>query len=120
MGNVGGFFMLDFTAEAPSPICLRSRRMRDPFVLPGMDRRTSDGRRFRDTVIMLVSEFGDRDAVRIRELATLRLTLEREQARIVADPKRSSRDLVRLSDTITAKEEELRTRNSLLALGEAL
>ncbi len=60
----------------------RSALTNDPSLLPGVDRRTRDGRRYQDIVEALAAEFGPANPVALRELAALRFTLEREQGAI--------------------------------------
>ncbi len=92
------------------PAKLRSRFTNDPSFLPGVDRRTRDGRRYQDIVLAVVAEFGPANPVALRELAALRFTLEREQGAIVSGGhQRSLEDLVRLTNTVERKERALRT-----------
>jgi hypothetical protein len=80
----------------------------DATLLPGIDRRTRLGRRYQDIVQALAAEYGGVNPVALRELATLRFTLEREQGAIVAGDVRSVEQLVRLTNTIERKERALR------------
>jgi hypothetical protein len=91
------------------PAKLRSRFTNDPSFLPGVDRRTRDGRRYQDIVLAVVAEFGPANPVALRELAALRFTLEREQGAIVSGgDQRSLEDLIRLTNTVERKERALR------------
>ena len=90
----------------------RSILTNDPRRLPGVDMSSEHGRRFRDIVEALVVEFGPvADTVRLRELAGLKFSLEHVQARAVTgDLHPLATDLVRMSNLIIRREQELRTR----------
>jgi hypothetical protein len=89
----------------------RSILTNDPRRLPGVDMRSEHGRRFRDIVEALVAEFGPvADTVRLRELAGLKFSLEHVQARAVMGDASACADLVRMSNLIIRREQELRTR----------
>jgi hypothetical protein len=89
----------------------RSILTNDPRRLPGVDMRSEHGRRFRDIVEALVVEFGSAaDTVRLRELAGLKFSLEHVQARAVMGDASACADLVRMSNLIIRREQELRTR----------
>ena len=100
--------MLNTIAANKRSAKLRSRFTNDPSFLPGVDRRTRDGRRYQDIVLAVVSEFGAANPVALREIAALRFTLEREQGAIVSGDQRSLEDLVRLTNAIERKERALR------------
>jgi hypothetical protein len=100
--------MLNTVAADKRSAKLRSRFTNDPSFLPGVDRRTRDGRRYQDIVLAVAAEFGPANPVALRELAALRFTLEREQGAIVSGDRRSLEDLVRLTNTIERKERALR------------
>jgi hypothetical protein len=76
--------MLNIVASDSRPAKLRSRFTNDPSFLPGVDRRTRDGRRYQDIVLALVAEFSPANPVSLREIARLRFSLERAQGEIVA------------------------------------
>ena len=100
-------------AAANADVKLNRRRSvltNDPRRLPGVDMRSHHGRRFRDIVEVLLGEFGAVDTARLRELASLKFTFEQVQAAVVAGDSRACEDLVRLSNLITRREAELRTR----------
>jgi hypothetical protein len=101
--------MLDTAVADNRPAKLQSKFTNDPSFLPGVDRRTRDGRRYQDIVLAVVAEFGPANPVALRELAALRFTLEREQGAIVSGgDQRSLEDLVRLTNTVERKERALR------------
>jgi hypothetical protein len=83
----------------------------DPRRLVGVDMRTSAGRRYREIVEQLTTEFGVANAIALRELAGLRYTLEQTQAAIVSGDARARTDLVRISNLIARRERELREAN---------
>ena len=88
----------------------RARSTNDPFALPGVDGRSSFGRRYRDIVAVLVVEFGNSDPLRLRELALLRQTLEQSQMRADCTLEAISS----LSRTIASKESFLRSTSAKL------
>jgi hypothetical protein len=100
--------MLEASAAVSRPAKLRSKLTNDPTLLPGVDRRSSGGRRFLDIAELVAAEFPDASTIAIRELASLRFTLEREQGAIVAADNRSLEDLVRLTNAVERKERALR------------
>jgi len=75
-------------------------------LLPGVDRRTKEGRRYQDIVFAVVTEFPGADPVALRELAALKFTLEREQGAVVSGGQSSLEGIVRLTHAI---ERKLRT-----------
>jgi len=87
---------------------LRSKLTNDASRLPGIDRRSASGRRFRDLFEAVAAEFPTASPIALRELAALRFTLEREQGAIVNGTDRSLEDLIRVSNTIERKERRLR------------
>lgn len=76
----------------------------------GVHGKSARGRRYLDVLDGLILEFGLGDADRLRELATLRLSLEATQAAVVAGDILRSEDLVRLANLISRREKELRAR----------
>jgi hypothetical protein len=72
--------------------------------------RSPAGRRFRDIVDAIIAEFGSSNKEAIRELAGLKLTLEKTQAAFFAGDARARDDLVRIGRLIDRKEATLRTR----------
>ena len=88
---------------------VRSRVSNSPYRLLGVDMRTGRGRRYRDIVDALVAEFGDANAIGLRELAGLKFTLELIQGDLVtgANP-RAAEDLVRVSNLIARREQSMR------------
>jgi hypothetical protein len=88
---------------------LRSKLTNDATLLPGVDRRSRGGRRYQDIVEALAAEYPGANPVALRELATLRFTLEREQGAIVSGgDQRSLEDLIRLTNSVERKERALR------------
>jgi hypothetical protein len=93
------------------PARRRPRPVDDPARLPGLDLRTSNGRRFTAIARALVVEYPGGDVSRIRELAILKLSIELRQARLIStdDPAQSD-ELVRLSNLAARRERDLRLR----------
>lgn len=88
----------------------RSALTNDPRRLPGISMKSQPGRRFRDIVEALIVEFGDVDTARLREVATLRLTLEMAQSAAISGDAAAADNIVRLSHLIERKEKVLRAR----------
>lgn len=86
----------------------RAKKTNQPFSLPGVDMRTSLGRRYADIVRALRAEFGDQQPGAIAELAATRLALERIQASVVSGEPVCANDLVRLSNLAVRQETRLR------------
>lgn len=93
------------------PTRRRPRPVDDPSRLPGLDSRTTNGRRFTAIARALVAEYPGGDVSRIRELAILKLSIELRQAQFLAtaDPARAD-ELVRLSNLAARRERDLRLR----------
>jgi hypothetical protein len=71
--------------------------------------RTGRGRRYRDIVDALIAEFGDANAIGLRELAGLKFTLELIQGELVTGVNpRAAEDLVRVSNLIARRELAMR------------
>jgi hypothetical protein len=100
--------MLKGSTVEGRPRKLRSGTTNDPHRLVGVDMRSAGGRRYRDLVDHLVSQFGDANLEAVRELAGLRFTLEQCQASVVNGDARAREDLVRLLNLIGRREKELR------------
>jgi hypothetical protein len=90
----------------------RSLLTNDPRRLAGVSMKSAAGRRYRDIVELLIVEFGTGDLVRVRELAGLKYSQEQVQALVVGGEQRAVEDLVRLSNLIARRENELRTRKA--------
>lgn len=88
----------------------RSILTNDPRRLPGVDMNSPSGRRYRDIVEALIVEFGSSDIERIRELGGLRYSREQVQALVVEGDRRAVDDLIRVTNAISRKENELRQR----------
>ncbi len=89
----------------------RSILTNDPRRLPGADMRSSAARRFKDIVEAMLVEFGaEADTSRVRELASLKLTLEATQAAVLGGDQAQCDELVRLSNIIARRERDLRLR----------
>jgi hypothetical protein len=88
----------------------RRRQLHDGARVPGIDMRTSDGRRHSRIADALIRDFGDVDPVRLRELAGLKFTAEKTQAAFVGGDMRASADLIRLRTIIAQIEADLRSR----------
>jgi hypothetical protein len=99
---------------APSPrLAPRSPRQRSaitnsPFRLPGIDMRSTAGRRFVDLVDAALAQFGASNTEAIRELAGLKFTLEQTQAAVVAGDARAKEDMVRIARLIDRREATMR------------
>jgi hypothetical protein len=100
--------MKDITSDVSRPSKTRSALSNNPRRLSGIDMRSSRGRRFKDIVNALVDEFGDANPVALREVASLRFSLEETQADVVNGVARAREDLVRLSNLIARRETVLR------------
>jgi hypothetical protein len=79
-------------------------------VPPGLSLRTTEGQRFKTVITALIAEYGQHDLMRLRELASLRIVMELTQAEAVSGNASAREDLVRLSNLISRRESELRTR----------
>jgi len=82
----------------------------DVFALAQIDGRSAQGKRYRDIIDGVVSEFGSAELSLVREVAGLRYVIEREQAALITDEERSPENLVRLQNVCSRKERELRLR----------
>jgi hypothetical protein len=76
----------------------------------GLDGRSERGRRWRDLIDGLIAAYGADEPDRIRELATLKLSLEATQAAVINGDILRSEDLIRLANAITRCEKPLRAR----------
>jgi hypothetical protein len=103
-----GTFMLDMATAEARPRKLRSGLTNNPHRLAGVDMRTQRGRRYRDIVDALITEFGSANPVALRELAGLKFTLEQIQARVVTGDPRACEDLVRVSNLVARREAVMR------------
>jgi hypothetical protein len=86
----------------------RSKLPNDPMLLPGVDRRSREGRRYQDMVYAAVQEFPGANPVAIRELVALQFTLEREQGAVVSGSQPDLEGIVRLTHAIERKLRTLR------------
>ncbi len=82
--------------------------------------RSAGGRRYRDLVDQLVSQFGDANLEAVRELAGLRFSLEQCQASAVNGDAHAREDLVRLFNLIGRREKVLRDARRMEAKRPAL
>jgi hypothetical protein len=109
-GQHSRHFVLDF-ASSPERSSKRPhvkrRELNDPARAPGVDMRTSAGRRFSRIVDSLIGEFGDADPVRLRELAGLKLSVEKMLAAVVGGNQTARKSLVKISDLVDRREREL-------------
>jgi len=78
------------------------------YELDGVDGRSAEGKRYRDLLDSLISEFGSHDPIRLRELAGLKYTQELTQAAAIKGDERAREDLVRLANLISRRESSLR------------
>jgi hypothetical protein len=116
-GNNRGGFVLEGASVDARPKKLRSGLTNNPHKLDGVDMRTQRGRRYRDIVDALITEFGPANPVGLRELAGLKFTLEQTQAAVVAGDPRAREDLVRISNLVARREREM--RGASLSRGDA-
>src|SRR5580658_2449638 len=117
MDNIRGFFMHGMATAEARPKKVRSGLTNNPHKLDGVDMRTQRGRRYRDIVDALITEFGPANPVGLRELAGLKFTLEQTQAAVVAGDPRAREDLVRISNLVARREREM--RGASLSRGDA-
>jgi hypothetical protein len=88
---------------ATRPPTTRSRVTNGSCILPGVDGRSSNARRFRDLIAELTAEAGGNDALSptergaIRQAAAVMLQAERMQGAIVRDEPVDNDTLIRLS-----------------------
>jgi len=97
------------------PKKLRSYITNDPRRLPGVDMRSARGRRYSDIVDALEAEFGSEDNDALREIASLKLSLEDAQADAINGDVKAREDQVRLSNLLTRRETALRNRKAKAA-----
>ena len=98
--------MLDFTASDRR--FARRRPRYDPARAPGVDMRTSAGRRFSRIAEALVIEFPGASPLLLRELAGLKFTLEETQSAVIAGDVKAREDLIRVFNAIGRRERQLR------------
>jgi len=77
--------------------------------------RSPRGRRYTDIVESLLDQFGEGDPDAVREIASLRLSLEDTQAEAINGDPKAREDLVRLSNLLTRRETALRNRKAKAA-----
>jgi hypothetical protein len=83
-------------AQLP-PARLPISKTHDPFKIVGLDKRTAEGRRFKDLAAKVIAEHGPHiDPVKIRELAGLKLSIEITTAALIAGDRKARTALVRL------------------------
>jgi hypothetical protein len=80
----------------------------DPRRLLNVDMRSGRGRRYRDIVELLIAEFPGADAVRLRELASLKYGLEQIQGLMVGGDVSAADNVVRLANLVSRRERDLR------------
>jgi hypothetical protein len=100
--------MFGMTSVVERPRKVRSAVTNNPFFLPGVDMRSTRGRRYRDIVTALIADFGDTDTAALRDLATSRLALEDVQAAVIAGNVSAREDMVRIGNLIGRREAALR------------
>jgi len=81
----------------------------------GVDGRSERGRRWRDIIDSLIAAYGAAEPDKLRELATLKLSLEATQAAVINGDVLRSEDLVRLANLISRREKELRAKQRAAA-----
>jgi hypothetical protein len=77
---------------------------------PGLNGSTRLGRRWHDLLNGLIAEYGSGYPDKVRELATLKFSLEAAQAEVFAGDIAQSENVVRLSNLISRREKELRAK----------
>jgi hypothetical protein len=106
-------FVLDLASSTERPSrrpYVKRRELHDPSRAPGVDMRTSAGRRFSRIADDLIREFGSDYTVCIRELAVLKFSAERLHAAVVAGDEGARVEFMRLSDLIERRETDLRAK----------
>jgi hypothetical protein len=78
--------------------------------LPGLDLRSQEGKRYAAVVAELVAEYGNTDLTRIKELAALRISLEKVQVEAMRGSVKAREDVVRFANLLTRRENELHAR----------
>jgi hypothetical protein len=86
----------------------RRRPRYDPARAPGIDMRSSAGRRFSRIADALVTEFPGASPLLLRELAGLKFTLEETQAAVIGGDVKAREDLIRVLNAIGRRERQLR------------
>jgi hypothetical protein len=76
----------------------------------GLNGNTERGRRWRDLLELAIGEFGEGYPDKLREIATLKFSLEAAQAEVFAGDIAQSESVVRLSNLISRREKELRAK----------
>ncbi len=89
---------------------LRSAVTNNPRKLLGVDMRSARVRRYADIVEVLEVEFGADDPDALREIASLKLSLEDAQRDVLMGDAKAREDQVRLSNLITRRETALRAK----------
>lgn len=78
--------------------------------LPGLDLRSQEGKRYAAVVAELVAEYGNTDLTRLKELAALRISLEKVQVEAMLGSVKAREDVVRFANLLTRRETELLAR----------
>ena len=104
----GAKSMFGMTSVVERPRKVRSAVTNNPFFLPGVDMRSTRGRRYRDIVASLIVEFGEADPEALRDLATWKVTLEDTQAAVISGDAAAREDMVRIGNLIARREASLR------------
>ena len=73
----------------------------------GLDGRSERGRRWRDLLDQALATYGSSEPDKLRELATLKLSLEATQAAVINGDILRSEDLIRLANAISRIEKVL-------------
>jgi hypothetical protein len=76
----------------------------------GLNGNTERGRRWRDLLELAIAEFGEGYPDKLREIATLKFSLEAAQAEVFAGDIAQSENVVRLSNLISRREKEMRAK----------
>ena len=74
--------------------------------------KSAHGRRFADLMDVLSGQYSALDPVVLRELASLKLTLELTTAAVISGDRRARGDLVRISNVISRRESQLKAENA--------
>jgi hypothetical protein len=103
--------------ERPSRI--RSAITNSPFKLRGIDGRSAESRRFRDLVHAYASDVGGVEALTemqralVTQAATVQLSAEKIQARVVNGERVDGEELTRLSNVLARLLEAIGTRKAV-------
>lgn len=108
--------MSDTATALPQPY--KKRRFGRPDVprpLAGLDMRSQEAKVFVARLKEVAAEYPDGEPSRLREIAGLRVALEQVQLEVLKGNGKAREDLVRISNLISRRENELQTRRAATA-----